>query len=360
MKIIQVIPSFDMGGAETMCETLIYELIELGHEVIAVSLYEKETVITQRLKNSRVDLRFLGKKDGFDFSIYKKLRALFKQEKPDVIHTHTYATKYVFPVAARLKIRVIHTIHSVATREATKMTRKFNGMFFRHFNIVPVALSTNIQKTIIDEYKLDAKNVPIVLNGVDLKKCRVKENYEVNGTFKIVHVGSFLEVKNHIGMLEAFQMFHEQYPTSELHFIGDGIRRPLIEDMARVKNLSDCVVFHGLQSNVHLFLSDMDVFTLPSLYEGIPMSIAEAMGTGLPIIATNIGGIPDMLDEDSALLIPPDVVAIYQAYEKYYLDAKLRKKHGGNAFKAVEKFSSKVMANDYIQIYSAKGRNAQS
>ena len=144
MKIIQVIPFLGMGGAETMCENLVYELKKLGHEVIVVSLYNKETVITQRLKEASVDVRFLDKKNAFDFSMFKKLKKLFKQEKPDVIHTHLYVTKYVFPVACKLKIKVVHTIHNEARKEATKFWRTFNKYYYKKSLVIPVALSKSI------------------------------------------------------------------------------------------------------------------------------------------------------------------------------------------------------------------------
>ena len=351
MKIIQVIPFFGLGGAETMCENLIYELQAMGHQVIALSLYEKETPITQRLTEAGVDLRYLHKKEGLDFSLYGKLRKIFKNERPDVVHTHLYTTKYVFPVAAAMTIRVVHTVHSVANQEASALSRTVNGFFFKRGKAVPVALSANIRQTIREAYPLTEDRIPVVLNGIDLSKCIQKKSYGPSEPFKIVHVGSYQEVKNHIGMLEAFGQFHKKYPNTQLHLIGDGPRRSLIEELVREKGLTDSVVFYGFQSDVYRFLPDMDVFTLPSLYEGVPMSIAEAMGTGLPIAATRVGGIPDMLDDESALLVPVDADAIAAAYEKYYLDEGLRERHGRAALEGSVRFSAKTMAQDYVQIY---------
>ena len=357
MKIIQVIPFFGMGGAEIMCENLIYELKKLGQEVIVVSLYSKKTSITERLEKSSVDIRYLDKKNGFDFSMFGKLKKLFKQEKPDVIHTHIYVTKYVFPVAVKMKVKVVHTIHSVAQHEAGKISRKFNKFYFKKFDVVPVALSANIQETIIKEYGLKSSDVPVVLNGYDLERCNIKKNYEYGDRFRILHIGSFLEVKNHKGLIEAFEIFNKKYPNSELHLIGEGEKRSEIAELVKNKNMSKCVIFHGLQSNVHEFLSQMDIFTLTSLYEGIPMSIIEAMGTGLPIVATAVGGILDMLNEKSALLVPVDTIAIAEAFEKYFLNYKLRKLNGENALQISKRFSAETMATKYIEIYQERRMN---
>ena len=351
MKIIQVIPFLGMGGAETMCENLVYELKKLGHEVIVVSLYNKETVITQRLKEASVDVRFLDKKDGFDFSMFKKLKKLFKQEKPDVIHTHLYVTKYVFPVASKLKIKVVHTIHSIATYEAGKITRIFNKHYFRRGKAVPVALSNNVKRTIIKEYKLNSDLIPIIYNGVDLDKCISKIDYEIKGNFKIIHVGSFMPVKNHKGLINAFEIFHEKNSNSELYLIGDGVLKCEIEQLVQEKKLGGSVFFEGIQGNVFGFLHKMDMFTLPSFKEGVPMSLEEAMGTGLPIVATAVGGVPDMLDENSAQLVSVNEEEIATAFEKYYLDYDLRKRHGENALKMSQRFSAETMAKLYCNIY---------
>ena len=351
MKIIQVMPFFGLGGAEIMCENLVYELKKMGHEVIVVSLYNKQTPITERFEKAEIDIRYLDKKDGFDISIFNKLRNLFKQENPDVVHTHIYTTKYVFPIAAQLKIRVVHTVHSIATKEMSKTSRKLNKFFYKHFDVTPVALSEAVKKTIIEEYRLAPQNVPVILNGIDLEKCKQKTHYDVDNVFRIVHVGSFLEVKNHVGLIAAFEIFNKQHPNSELHLIGDGERRKQIEQMVFEKGLSACVKFYGLQSNVHLYLSDMDVLPFRLLYEGIPMSIVEAMGTGLPIVATCVGGIPDMLDSNCAILVQAEVNDIAHAFETYYLDCTIREQHGTAVLKLSNRFSAKTMAQNYIAAY---------
>lgn len=351
MKIIQVIPLFGMGGAEIMCENLVYELKKLGHEVIVVSLYSEKTVITERMEKTCIDIRYLDKKSGFDVSIFGKLKALFKKEKPDVIHTHIYAAKYVFPVASKMNIRVVHTIHSIANQESTKMTRKLNKLFFKYYEVIPVALSELIRDSIVTEYKINKDKIPVVYNGVNLSKCILKTNYTVNDIFKIIHIGRFYEPKNHIGLLKAFKIFYERHNDSELWLIGDGEKKAEIENYVKENNLIDNVKFLGLQNNVYGYLHNADIFTLTSNYEGIPMAIIEAMGTGLPIVATAVGGVPDMLDESSAQLVPVNSEAIADAFERYYLSYDLRKNNGENALQKVKQFSSEIMAKRYLEIY---------
>lgn len=354
MKIVQVMPEFGLAGAETMCENLTYELIKLGHEVIVISMYDYHSAITERLEKSGVDIRYLGKKPGMDFSMIPKMRKIFKEVHADVIHTHRYSAQYAIPAAilAGVKHRV-HTVHNVAQKENSKLAKKLNKFFFMHCHLAPVALSELIRDSIIEEYRLKKEIIPVIYNGIDLSKSVSKENYTVNGNFKILHIGRFSEQKNHIGLLQAFKLFHDKHVDSELWLIGDGEKKPEIEEYVKENKLASFVKFWGLQSNVYGYLHDADLFALPSNYEGIPMTLIEAMGTGLPIVATAVGGIPDMLSNNkNALLVDISFEEIANAFEQYYLDENLRKNHGQHAKERSYMFSSVTMAKEYLKIYN--------
>lgn len=346
-------PEFGLAGAEIMCENLTYELIKLGHKVIVVSLYEYHSPITNRMEASGVDIRYINKKPGLDFSIIGKIRKILLQEKPEIIHTHLYVLQYVFFASLMTTVKVrIHTVHNIARKENSFAARKLNYIFFNFFNVIPVALSSIIQDTIEKEYKIKKENIPIVFNGIDLSKCIPKDSYKVNGLFKILHIGRFSEQKNHLGLIKAFSLFHKKYPNSELNLIGDGEKKIEIEKYVMKNNLIDCVHFLGLKSNIYSYLNSADMFTLPSLYEGVPITLIEAMGTGLPIVATSVGGVPDMLENmKDALLTSHDINNICNAFYQYANNESLRKEHGKNAKEKSLQFSIKITAEKYLEIY---------
>ena len=357
MKVIQIMPMFGLAGAETMCENLTYELLKLGHDVTVVSMYDYNSAITERLESTNIDVRYLDKKLGLDISMIWKIKKVLKEIGADVVHTHLYCAQYAIPAAilAGVKCRV-HTVHSVAQKENGRMARKLNKFFFKHCHLVPVALSELVRDSISSEYGLENEKIPVVYNGVNLSKCIQKEGYSITDNFKIVHVGRFAEPKNHEGLLEAFKLFHTKHPDSELWLIGDGEKREEIERYIGQNGLSESVKLLGLQSNVYPYLHEADIFTLPSKYEGIPMTLIEAMGTGLPIVATAVGGVPDMLDKESAILTDVDVDQIAAGFEAYYEDADLRRRHGEKAREQSVKFSSVDMAKKYSEIYRNCGR----
>ena len=354
MKIVQVMPDFGLAGAETMVENLSCGLAAEGHDVLVISFFELHTAITERIENRGIKIKYLGKKRGFDPSIISKMRKIIKAYQPDVIHTHRYVLPYAFLASMGFKAKRVHTVHNVAQKEQTKVGKNINRVLFRYFNVVPVALSKEIQRTIQEVYGLPDNRIPVVFNGIDLSRCIVKESYARKDTFTVLHIGRFMDVKNHELLLRSFARFKGQHSDARLQLLGDGELKENMMQLAGQLNITDAVEFAGLHSNVYPWLHNADVFILPSKFEGMPMTLIEAMGTGLPIIASNVGGIPDMLSsQKEALLIEPKEEKIIEALEMVYSDAKKREYWGRNALQRSSLFSSQAMARKYLQLYSS-------
>ena len=354
MKILQVIPYFCFGGAETMCENLTYALLSLGHDVTVVSLYQERTPISQRMEKAGVKILYLDKKLGLDVSMVPKLMKIMRQEKPDVVHTHLDVIKYA-TVAAKLSgvKHCVHTVHSVAHKEAEGIQQKIINYTYYHLGwSVPIALSTEIQETISEFYHLKKSKIPVIRNGVDLSKCMVKEDYSLGSPINLIHVGRFDIPKNHAGLLRSFAKIHAVYSESTLHLLGDGELRKDMETLALDLGIADAVHFHGMQADIYPYLQKSDIFLLPSIYEGNPMSIIEAMGTGLPIVATMVGGIPDMVrDRHSALLVPCEEAAFSDACLELLADETLRSSLGRQARLDSAQFGAEYMAQQYSDVY---------
>ena len=355
MKIMQVIPYFCFGGAEIMCENLTYALKNAGQEVFAVSLYHDRTPIARRMEEAGIRIVYLDKKLGLDLSMVPKLIKIIRRERPDVVHTHLDVIKYAVLAAKLAGVKkCVHTVHSLADREAEGRVQKIiNGFYFRRGWSLPVALTPEVRNSVAEFYGLPLSRVSVIYNGIDLSRCVPKTTYETGETVTILHVGRFDVPKNHPGLLEAFRLLLETHPECRLRLVGDGELRPDMEKLAREKGIADFVEFCGMQSNVYPYLHDADIFTLPSIYEGNPMTIIEAMGTGLPIVASRVGGIPDMIsDGESGLLVEPEPQSICTDLTRLVEDAALRQRLGLAARKQSQTFSAEHMARDYISCYS--------
>ena len=353
MKVIQVIPTLELAGAERMCETLTLELKKKNVDVQVVSLFYSDTSISRRLMQEGIKVIFLNKRSGIDLSIISKLRNIFAQERPDIVHSHLNAQKYVALATMHMSIPLcVHTVHNVAHKELTKTEMILAKRLYKNGRVVPVALSESIRESLIDVYGMSLESIPVVLNGIDLSSCIKKTTYVIGETVSLLHIGRFATQKNHKGLIDAFKIFHSNRPNSVLKLIGNGEKFDEISKYIFDNQLSDSVVCLGTKDSVYKHINESDIFILPSIYEGVPITLIEAMGTGVPIIATNVGGVPDMLENNrDAILTSVNSEEIADSLATLVDNLELRKKLGENAFARAKYFSSEEMACKYIEIY---------
>jgi len=354
IKIMQIMPNFGLGGAEIMVENLSKELTRDGYDVCIVSLYDFHSAITERLEENYIRLLYLGKKKGFDIRMIFKLYKLFKKEKPDIIHTHRYAILYAAIAAIFAKVPVkIHTIHNIACKEVGFIKRKINYFFYQYFKVIPVSISPEVKKSVVKEYRLPDEQVMMIHNGIDFREITPKEEYGIEkGMIRIIHIGRFSEQKNHIGLIESFKIVHDSVPSTILKLIGAGDLEKIIKDKIKELELEDSIELLGLKSNVYPYLNESDIFVLASFWEGMPISLIEAMATGLPIVATAVGGVQDMIDDGkTGLLVDVNTDQISAALHKLIEDGNLRMKLGNAARDASVRYSSQEMAKEYESLY---------
>lgn len=347
-------PEFGLAGAETMCESLCYQLQISGkYNVVVVSLFDFHSPITERMEERGIRVIYLNKKSGIDMSIIYKLYKVMKKNNIDIVHTHRYVMQYAIPAAimSRVKVR-IHTVHNIATKEVDGYRRKLAHLFFKHCNVIPVSISPIIQESVMKEYNITEKQTPVIYNGSDLSKCLVKNSYSASNPFCILHIGRFNPQKNHSVIIETAQILKKEGLKFVIKLVGGSGNVEQRKQEVKQKGLEKEIVFCGLQGNVYPFLQVADCFILPSLYEGMPITLVEAMGSGLPIIASDVGGVPDMIDnEKSGLLISPNAVQLASALKKIMTDEKLRKTLGENAYVKSKDFSTERMFNGYDKLY---------
>lgn len=356
MRIMQIVPSFEVGGAETVCAELCLELQKMGHSVVAVSLAPAQSKLTRALTEGGVDLRLLGKRLGMDPGCILQLRALIQQVRPQVIHTHLHALKYAALAQFGLRpIPIIHTIHNQAQEEAVKLDQRIGNYLFHSGKAIPVALSKEIRGSITALYGIPEEQIPIVANGIDLHRCLQKTDYTLHYPPRLIHVGRFYPQKNHEIMLEALKILKVRGVAPKLTCYGDGPRFKEIKELTREMCLENQVDFPGLCDNVYPKLAHGDVFLMPSKWEGVPMAVIEAMATGLPVIASGVGGLPNLIEDGvDGVLIAPTPENLAQAIESLLGDENKRQSLGQAALTSAQRFGSEAMAREYEALYTAR------
>lgn len=221
-NILQVMPEFGLAGAETMCETLCYELIKSNqYNVYVASLFDFHSPITERMEKKGIKVFYLGKGRGIDLKAIFKLYKLMKELRIDIVHTHRYVMQYAIPAAimARVKTRV-HTVHNIAEKEVDLLRQKIAFFFYHFCHVTPVSISPLIRDSVIARYSLKPWQSPIVYNGTDLSKCFVRQNYKAHNPFRFIHIGRFSLQKNHGVIIDAAERLRADGFKFVINLIG--------------------------------------------------------------------------------------------------------------------------------------------
>jgi len=282
----------------------------------------------RQVQEMDIPLYFLGKGDKADLGVFKKLDALFRQYSPAIVHTHLLALNYAYPLMIRYRTPVrVHTVHSLAHYEmGTRVSRIVRTLAFRYRvgGVIPVAIAEEVRRTL--ECLYGYHNAPLIPNGIptseyapsaERRACWRAEHGIEPHAIVITHVGRFVEVKNHALLVNAFARLHSTTPLY-LVLVGGGELEGAVRRQVEQLGLPQKVRFLGIRSDVPDILNASDIFALSSRWEGNPMSVQEAMASGLPVVSTAVGGVPELVQHGkTGLLVPPENVdALAQALQQ--------------------------------------------
>lgn len=352
IDVLQVMPDFGLAGAERMAENLSLELHRRGMRVMCVSMFSKHTVITDELESAGVKVTFLGKRQGLDFSMIPKLRRIVRTLAPAVVHTHRYCMQYSLPATVGLDVRRVHTVHNMAEKEVPVRIQRMQRAAFRNGSAIPVAINRTVRTSISKLYNLPEGDVPLVYNGIPHHEpSPVPTLPGDQSAFTFLTIGRAEPQKNPIALVKAFAEFHTSFPATKLIIIGDGTLRDDITAEIERLHAQSFIFQLGSQSNARDYCYAADMFVLPSLYEGMPMSLIEAMQAGLPVVASRRGGSVDMVaDGVTGYLCNPDTCSIMKTLTRAFTDP--RRAEIAQAGKTQsEKFTVTAMADGYTEVY---------
>ncbi|MDF1616145.1 glycosyltransferase [Petrocella sp. FN5] len=357
-KIVCIIPSISTGGAEKMVIDLANNIDSKNFEVYLISLYSKKNNVYEDLiDEDRVRLIYLNKKSGIDVKTFIKLFNELKKIKPSVIHTHLNAAIYSIPWKVfNANVGWIHTIHNEASKEMPRLYLGVMKLMYKRGIATPIAISNLIKNSIKDYYGISDKIIPLIYNCIDTKYFKPNhDNDEMfkNNVTKLCCVARFSYQKNHSLLLEAFSIALKQVSDLELTLVGDGELRTEIEEKIVALSIGDKVKLVGNTNNVVKYLQQSDLFILSSRYEGLPLSVLEAMATGLGIIAPEVGGIPDVVSsgEEGILVKPNDLQSLSSAIVTLATNHQLLSRMKENAYRKSKDFDVKIMSKLYEEEY---------
>ncbi|MDR1853404.1 MAG: TIGR03088 family PEP-CTERM/XrtA system glycosyltransferase [Azoarcus sp.] len=323
LRVLHVVHGFGIGGLENMLVQLINRLPadEFEHVVLALT-----TIGASRARVSRPDVRFvaLDKPLGHAWRLYPRILRLLRELRPDVAHTCNLAALEIAPLLRLAGVaRYVHAEHGweMADRAGDNARARWLRRLYRWFPHQQVAVSAEIRDYLLHEIGVPAAKVTLIPNGVDLDAFaprRVGEALVVPGCpfepgrhWLVGTVGRLAAEKNQASLVRAFaRAVKSGAPRAadmRLALVGEGALRDELEALLRREGVRELAWLAGGRDDVAAILRALDCFALPSWVEGTSCTLQEAMATGLPVVATAVGGTPQLVrDGDDGLLVPPD------------------------------------------------------
>lgn len=302
-----------MGGLQIAACSIAKHLAARGHEVHIITSQDRGTPkesIENGIHLHRIystDLRYIG------FAIFSiKATAILYRLDPQIIHAQAVPTG-VSGFLAKIVSKVPYVVWGQGSDvyDSYSFKRIITAAVLRNADAV-IALSDHMKK---EMQRFSLREISIIPNGIDLEgfdvpsRDQARLKLEINQADKVVlHVSTLGSVKGVTYLIEAMAHLIQTEPKARLILVGDGPERAKLELLVSDLHLSEFVTFAGrIQNNeVPIYMAASNVFVLPSLSEGIPIVILEAMAAGLPIVATNVGGIPSLVEEGkNGFLIDP-------------------------------------------------------
>lgn len=360
IPVAQVVYALAIGGSETLARRLALGLMRRRY---ACSLYavHDDGPLADLLKADGIPCRAFSRKGKWDAGPFLELVRQFRADGTKVVHTHHLSQLLYGGLAGRWAgCRVIHTEHEYYT-----LTRPRSQQLLRVLTRLAdrvTAVAEPVRNFLEGTVGIPASKLITIQNGVDI--CRYEEavphnrdQWDLkNNDVIICCVGRLSLEKGHTVLLRAFRKVISRHPLVRLALIGEGEERERLQHLAADLNIQHFVRFLGLRADVPEVLAACDLFALPSIQEGLPMVILEALAAGKAVIASEVGAIPDVIRHGATgLLVPPgDVDALADALCLLIEDEGARQRLGQSGRELVrEAYDFERTVQQYDDLYQS-------
>lgn len=365
IKILECIRQGQIGGGESHLLSLVENINRNIYEPVVLSFTDGPMI--DRLKEMNIPVYIIPTEKPFDFRVWKKVAALLLKEKVDLVHCHgTRAMSNVFKAAKRIKVPLVYTIHGWSFHEdqhpLIKRVRIMGEKFLTARADLNIAVSESNMQT-------GSRNFPhfkaiVINNGINQQKFNPAKKFKdirkemgiSQASVLLLFIARFTSQKQPLSLIKSFAQAMKVNPELQLLMVGDGDERKEAQESVKQLNLGDKVHFLNFRQDVPDLLAACDIFVLPSLWEGLPIGLLEAMSMGKSIIATNVDGTMEIIENNfNGLLIEPNnlVDNLTKAIISLSADANLRNRLADNALKTVkDKFNAITMTRNIEKEYS--------
>lgn len=370
MKVLHVIDSAGLYGAETVLLNLAGEQQQMGLEPVILSVGNKrarEKDIEIQANRRGIPCFALRMYDGPNFAGARRIVRLATQERADVVHSHGYKSNILLGLLPGFmrSMPLVATLHGWT---AVNGTAGFSRMgLYRYIDqkvlsrldaVVPVSQELQRSPAVM---RLPSAKVHHIPNGIQMERPAMSADDPLGrtllaersrGLLVLGVIGRLSHEKNVTTLLAAIAQLANRLPQIRLFVLGNGPERGRLEEQVRAAGIDRQVVLQGYVENASQYLPLLDALVLPSLTEGLPMVLLEAMAAQTPVIASAVGGIPSTLNGLGLLVEPGNTDALAAAIENFAADAARYKEQAAIARSRVEaEYSARAMATRYNAVY---------
>lgn len=371
LKVIHMTEGAGWGGMEAHLYSLLPGLqARDSFEVECITFHQG--LLSERLRDRGIKTKVLSRLGKLDFFVLIRLIRYFRSSKVDIIHLHGYLAIFYGILAAVMSgipVKVI-TLHASSTHGTPnkKLTKLNFYLWLAYFlmkksKAYAIAVSKETYDKHLREKKISKEHMTVIHNGIAIEENQscdsgvAKRDLGVKDKDFIVGiVGRIDKNKGHIYFVEAAQSILEERKDVHFVIVGNGPMEKELKAFCTENNLEEYVHFLGFQDNILAYLSLMDILVIASSSEGIPYTLLESMAKGIPVVATNVGGIPEVIhDGVSGLLVPPrDPGAIATCVMSLLDNEPLRKRLSRKGLEILNRhFSQESMVQSTLRFYQS-------
>lgn len=290
IKILHIIPTLDTGGAERLLVDIAKRIHHDSFECVVVC-FKRGGIWEKELRAAGVKVIVLAKRHKIDFKNISDLKQAIISESPDIVHTHLGGDIYGRWLAGRLGIPVVSTEHNINTDEGiiTRLLKRCTAPYAKKIIAVSAAVAADAQK----RYGISRDKLSIIHNGVDVDRFSFHQPL-FNRPVHIGAVGRLTAQKDFPTLINAMAGLKDK---AVCDIVGAGPDELFLQDIIKQKDLTQTVHLKGVTADIPAFLKGLDIFVLPSRWEGLGIVILEAALTGVPVIASRVDGIAEIIDD---------------------------------------------------------------
>lgn len=373
ITVLHLVQGLEIGGLELMTVSLL-EGLDRSRFMPQVCCFDVVGPLADRLIEQGIPVHFLQRSPGVDLSYPFKLARLMRKEAIDILHLHNPTALFYGALAGKIAriSRIIYTEHGRDFSSSWKV--KQVNRFLSNIVDEIVVVAEYGRNYLVSKEKFSPSRIRKIYNGIDPKKfpskikIQVKQeilhNLGLTACTEIVGIVARLDpIKNHAALFKAMIKVFSVFPQAILLVIGDGPLRIELKEQVNELGLKKNIVFLGARLDIPSLLSALDVFVLPSLSEGLSLTLLEACAAGKPVVTTTVGGNPEIVENGvNGLLVPSaDTEALGAAIVNILMNKEKAQQMGAKArAKFEELFTVETMINSYESLYEGCRRNEMS